>query len=122
MPYKDHEVHLAHLRDNARTRRYGNWRQIYVDCGGMCTGILEDGSVCGELEDLEFHEEFGKDGFKLTRLYCLQCHQKVHGESITLNPRHYRSRLQEDVQREIQECGSYEAWKSKYHLIDKGES
>ena len=116
--YKDHEVQLIYLRNQARTRRYGDWRQIYVSCDGMCGGLREDGSICGELEDLEFHDEFGKSGFKLVRLLCLRCHQKVHGKRITLNPRHYHSRLQEDVEREIKECGSYKAWKSKYHLVD----
>lgn len=118
MPYKDRETRLACLRNSARTRRYGNWRQTYIDCDGMCVGTKEDGSTCGELDDLEFHEDFAKNGFVVVRLLCLRHHQQMHGTGITLNPRHYHSRLQEDIEREIQGCGSYEAWKSKYHLVD----
>lgn len=118
-------------RNYLRTRAYGNWRQIYVGCNGVCQGIVpidgnclaQDLVICGETENLEFHEIWDENGRrKEIRLLCIRCHDNAaeHRSNVTITckSRHYPSKLQEDVDREIRECGSLEAWMGKYSIVD----
>jgi len=114
------------IRDRNRNRnnRYGNWRQHYCDSDGMCQGkdFEFDGMVwCGETNALEFHEiRDGEGRVVKIILLCPKHHDLApeHKDGVTIShsSRHYPSMLQEDVQREIQDCGGLEAWKTKYHL------
>ena len=104
----------------ARTRRYGNWRQIFLSADGMCQGKLEDGGTCGETTNLEFHEEYDGCMVKSVTLLCPIHHQLRHielGDTVTINPRAHRSCLQEDVQEEMEQCGGLEGWIRKYELV-----
>lgn len=124
MPFKGEDKRIWQ-RNRNREKRYGkNWRQIYVDCNGMCQGKDSefDGVVyCGEIDNLEFHEIHDGEGRVVkVILLCTRHHDLApeHKDGVTIShlSRHYPSMMQEDIQREIQECGGMDAWKSKYHL------
>jgi len=114
MAFKDYEMELRYNRCRNRTIRYGNWRQIYVNCNGVCV-------ECGDTEELEFHEKCKGCESRDIVLLCPRCHQKAreHRGYVTINPRHYASRLQEDVAWEIADCGSRKAWMEKYNLTER---
>jgi hypothetical protein len=116
-------------RNRIRTKRYGNWRQHYCDSNGMCqgsdfVGSEFDGAIyqkCGETETLEFHEIYDAEGKVIkVQLLCLRHHDLAseHQSNVTIphNARHYPSMLQEEVDREIAECGGVEWWKLRYCL------
>ncbi len=110
-------------RVRKRDERHGNWRQVFLDCMGMCQFPVDEGVVCGELEGLEFHEQFGevKNGeakFQQRVLLCNYHHFSVHGDKW-VNKRHYPSKLQTDVQIEILLCGSLQDWIEQYKLIER---
>lgn len=114
-------------RTTQRTWRHGNWRQTYVDCGGICQGRI-DGGICGNTELLELHEHFGecKNGSeneqaKLQQrvLLCFTCHKDYHEGYAHLNERRYVSKIHEDVAFEIAVAGGYQEWIRKYGLIDR---
>ena len=124
MPYKDKARQGLAQRGCIRTLRHGNWRQIYLDCGGMCSFVEADGSICGSPDKLEFHEDFGeaKNGenkLQHRRLVCHYHHEILHredGDGIKCFYRPHPHRLQEDVAAEIAYSGSTEAWARKYNL------
>jgi len=110
-------------RVRRREERHGNWRQIYLDCLGMCQFPLEEGIICGETEGLEFHEQFGEakgEELKLQQrvLLCNYHHWSVHGQKW-VNQRHYPSMLQTDVDIEVKLCGSFPNWIEHYNLIER---
>lgn len=120
MPYKDREAQRAFWRRTYRRRRHGNWRQVYVDCDGMCQFPV-NGGVCGAVDDLEFHEQFGENGdgrMQQRILYCNSHHDEVHND-VTINERHYPTMLQADVGAEIEDAGGYRAWLDKFGLKEK---
>tara|TARA_Y100000310_G_scaffold154415_1_gene153972 strand:+ start:3549 stop:4028 length:480 start_codon:yes stop_codon:yes gene_type:complete len=106
-----------------RDERHGNWRQVYLDCLGMCQFSVGENVNCGELEGLEFHELFGetKGGeikFQQRTLLCNYHHYSVHGNKW-VNPRRYPSMLQVDVAIEHYLCGGLVNWIAKYNLIER---
>lgn len=106
-----------------RDERHGNWRQVFLDCEGMCQYPVEEGVPCGELETLEFHEQFGEakeEELKLQQrvLLCNYHHWSVHGEKW-VNPRHFPSMLQADVSAEVLLCGSRVNWIEHYNLEER---
>lgn len=126
MPYTNQGTQTHANRCSMRKTRHGDWRQTYIDCDGMCQGMLEDGTVCGEQDTLEFHEQFGEDRkgegkMQLRILLCNLCHslQPLHH---CVNPRRYPSMLQSDVAYEIAREGSVEAWMKRYNLHPKNGS
>lgn len=104
---------LSHFRMRCRKRtdRYGNWRQFYHDHLGIC-------DECGSVEYLEFHEDTPGH---LDKLLCLHCHIKHSNDKYGLQAirRKYLSKLAEDVNRDILECGGYDGWKRVYAITDK---
>lgn len=90
-------------RNYNRTKRYGNWRQIYHNANGMC-------EKCGAVDCLEIHEE--TDGISVIswHVFCVDCHCKLEG-SGDRSSRRYLSLLSEDINAEILECGGLENWK-----------
>lgn len=106
-----------------RQLRHNNWRQVYVDCLGMCQYPLDDGGVCGEVDTLEFHEIYGeaKNGESRLQqrvLICNHHHWLIHGKAW-VNVRHYSSMLQFDVELEIKACGGYKNWLKEFNLIER---
>ncbi len=102
-------------RNNVRTKRYGNWRQLFFDSMGMC-------ETCGTTVELDIHEAHD-DGVNETvtsyHLLCLHCHlDGVHNGSPNIEGRFrkYVSHLAEDVHREMLSCGSVENWMGTYHV------
>ena len=101
-----------------RAFRHGkNWRQVYINCGGMCL-------LCYEVDGLEFHEPFGEDKFgwnifQSRVLLCHDCHMdKEHENLFTESPYLKPSRLQEDVNIEILIHGGYDQWIKDFKLED----
>lgn len=99
-----------------RTFRHGNWRQTYVDCGGLCL-------ICFTTDNLEFHEPFGEDkngwGILQARiLLCNLCHDKEH---YGVRERRYvfASQLQVDVNIEVLLEGGYDNWIKNHGLMDR---
>lgn len=90
----------------------------------MCFRIKEDGLPCGEVEDLEFHEQFGESKgteikIQQRTLRCIVCHSEEHGRSFP-EFRKYPSRLQEDVSIEIIMFGGLYKWMEKFDLHEFG--
>ena len=113
-------------RIRRRTERHGNWRQVYLDCSGMCQYQVEDGIICGEVDTLEFHEIFGeaKNGeskFQQRVLICNYHHHDVHNGRF-VNIRRFPSMLQFDVDLELKLAGSLANWIKKYKLIERSNS
>lgn len=103
-----------------RDERHGNWRQVFLDCEGSCRYPVEEGVPCAELEDLEFHEQFGEakgDEFRLQQrvLLCSYHHWSIHGEKW-VNRRRFPSMLQADIGAEVLLCGSTDDWINHYSL------
>lgn len=126
MPYLAQEMQTYANRCCMRTRRHGNWRQIYIDCDGMCQGAIEDGTICGEQDTLEFHEMFGEDRngegkMQLRILLCNGCH-RLQPHHHCVNPRRYPSMLQDDIAFEIAREGSIDGWMERYNLHFKDGS
>lgn len=108
-------------RMNNRGRKHGrNWRQVWVNCGGMCVN-------CFDTENLEFHEPFGEERFRLgwlifqsRILLCTKCHDDEHADDLNLH--HHRhteqSRLTLDVDIEIMKHGGYKQWIKDFELQD----
>lgn len=102
-----------------------NWRQVWVDCGGMCVRKGEDGIPCGSAEYLEFHEPFGEDGsgngwgrLQSRVLFCFPCHCKEH-PALSGEPwRKVGNTLNDDVQIEIWMLGGWDNWIKRFALQD----
>jgi len=106
-------------RMSKRTFIHGkSWRQIFVDCGGMCLN-------CGGIDALEFHEPFGEDKHGWGRLQarvllCHDCHMKIeHALLFGNNPYVHISGLSCDVDAEILAEGGYNNWIKNHGLIDR---
>lgn len=126
MPYKLHETQTYASRCCMRDKRHGNWRQIYIDCDGMCQGVLAGDAICGEQDTLEFHEMFGEDHngegkMQIRILLCNDCHRLQPGHAY-VNERRWPSKLQADIAFEIAREGSVEAWVERYDLHAKDGS
>jgi hypothetical protein len=123
MPYANPEIGKMLRRNHLRSLRLPSWRQVYINCGGMCNFILPDGSLCGSAQMLEFHEQFGEDhngdGRMSQRvLMCSKHHNDMHPEryNVEHNPNH--SMLTEDIEMDMQRLGGYTKWIEKYGLDD----
>ena len=118
MPHTNDALRRYCIRVAKRTKRHGNWRQIYVDYDGMC-------ALCGETLSLEFHEPFGEDygngKLQARILLCFDCHAKEHGNDPHQKPEFRRnpSQLQEDITFEITRAGSMKKWMAQYGLKEK---
>lgn len=126
MPYVDRNQKRYHDRVYTRDKRHPGWRQVYVDCQGMCQGIHDDGEICGDTDGLEYHEIFGEDhngdGRMQQRiLLCNLCHSLEHQKRNFVQERHYPSMLQQDISYEIEQAGSVQLWVDKYELLDNSE-
>jgi len=117
MPSKvNPEIRKMQNRMAKRAFRHGkNWRQVFVDCGGMCIKCYNHNS-----SSLEFHEPFGEDKygwgiFQARILLCNVCHGDEHEEPA--NP--ISSMLLSDVEVEIMMKGGYDNWIKAFHLIDR---
>ena len=122
MPYKDRRIKLFRWRQNNRKRVHGNFRQTYIDNGGMCQAVLSDGAIHGTTKYLEYHAPLGErngNGFGLRTLMCAFCHVYVDDEAHHGTENVYLSRLSEDISFEIDLCGGYQAWLAKFNLIDR---
>jgi len=115
------------LQGRGRNRKYrhGNWRQIVVDCGGMCVAKDKDGLPCCNVNGLEFHEPFkeNKHGwlmFQQRILLCNHHHWKEHTDHFPKEENRYIhiSQLNEDVSIEILLHGGYDNWIKHYNLND----
>ena len=121
--YTSKETALRKSRDVKRKQRHGkNWRQIIIDCGGMCCWEYE-GYPCCETENLEFHELFGEgwDGRMQQRiLYCPTHHSESHQKYYNLDAYDNRkkSNLMWDVSLEVLELGGHDRWVKKFNLDD----
>lgn len=111
-----------HTRNQNRRLRIGTgWRQVVVDCGGICV-------MCGETEGLEFHdlfEEKNGNGSKHIRMHqyvllCLKCHQGEHlQEGWRVATNRPVSQLMKDVDYEVWCSGGYKAWVERFGLEDR---
>ena len=128
MPYKNAErASLVH-RGATRTFRHGNWRQTYIDCGGMCIArVNSDELPCGAVDSLELHEIWGENGnltmgkFQQRVLLCNLHHSLLEdrGHQAAFILWQYRpSRLSDDVYLEILLSGGYQKWLAKWRLDD----
>ena len=101
-----------------RSHRHGkNWRQVYINCGGMCLN-------CGAVDGLELHEPFGEDHygwgmFQSRILLCHNCHSKVeHGNLFGGNRYIKPSMLSIDIDAEIRLYGGYDQWMTYFNIQD----
>lgn len=120
---KDRDLMRFVYRIERRNREYGNWRQTYIDCLGMCQFPLGDGVICGDTEDLEFHEIYldgcvGKGYVTQVVLLCNYHHWSIHGEKW-VNKRGYPSMLQYDIALEMAISGGYQNWLEKFNLKER---
>jgi hypothetical protein len=113
-------------RGSVRTRRHGNWRQTYIDCGGVCTARIGE-RVCGSVDALELHEIFGENGhrndpkFQIRILLCNKHHALVEDRTHNANlisACYRKSQLSQDVSMEIMLAGGYDKWVAKWKLDD----
>ena len=126
MPYKAScsadlpEKRRRYLRGWRRTKRHGNWRQLVVDCDGLC-------ALCKENPIEHFHDAFGenhKDDNRMQQRYplCVLCHSKQHKEDNGRQDKlleNYAGRpsvVTKDVLAEMKECGSFMKWCLKYKV------
>lgn len=112
-------IRFTNRMSQRKTRHGKNWRQIYVDCGGMCV-------VCYAVDFLEFHEPFGESKaswlvFQARVLECSTCHSLEHTDIFIHDEDRYirASRLQEDVNIEILMEGGYNNWIKNHGLVDR---
>lgn len=124
-PYKSKDRWNLCQRGVTRRRRHGDWRQIVIDCGGMCVWRDPDGTLCGRIEHLEFHEVFGEDdngsnslqGKMQERiLLCPKHHALSHPQRMSTEFNLKKSRVMGDIDEEILNCGGYDQWLEKYKL------
>ena len=100
-----------------RNERYPEWRQVFLDCYGMCQYPIDD-HVCGDTDTLEFHESYdSNDKIYQIVLVCNYHHYSIHQGIV--NPRHYKSKLQLDVDIEMKLAGGLVKWIIKYNLIER---
>lgn len=102
---------------NRTYRHGGDWRQVVVDCGGMCL-------TCYAGRGLEFHELFGEDRYRLGKfqvrvLSCHDCHSLEHGGIFEGNRNIHPSQLMEDVDTEVIMEGGYDNWIKNHSLVDR---
>ena len=110
-----------------RSYKHGkNWRQVFVDCAGMCISKDEEGMPCGHTDGLQFHEPFGEDrlGWGILQARVLLCthhhtleHERLfggEGDNWFIHP----SCLDEDMDIEIQLHGGYDQWIKDFNLQD----
>lgn len=113
-------------RRHTRKFRHGNWRQTFIDCGGMCVARHDKDSLpCGERDFLEFHETWGenhdKDKTKFTKriLLCNYHHSLIDGHNKELIKFQFKlSMLQQDINQEIESSGGYRGWVKRFQLDD----
>ena len=128
MPYKNFDRQRLVTRGSVRTRNHGNWRQTFIDCGGMYVARVNgDELPCGEKEGLEFHEIWGENGdndigkFQQRILLCNLHHalieDRAHQAEFMLW-QYKPSRLTDDVGLEILLAGGYQKWVAKWKLDD----
>lgn len=124
MPYTSRAMRQYIWRMKNRRLRHGDFRQHYIDNGGMCQALLNDGAICATSEGLEYHAPLGEaqDGngkFKYRTLLCNFCHVYVddNAHRFTLNCQ--MSRLAEDIALEQSLSGGYQAWLKRFNLIDR---
>lgn len=118
MPYTDREKHKRVQRNSVRTKRHGHWRHIIDYWNGLCV-------VCGENLVEELHEPFGEDHYNEGRFQarvpmCRVCHNRAHRDNGWRGDPENRvchiSMYITDIESEIKECGSHEAWRRKYKV------
>jgi len=118
MPFSDINYCQYHDRCRQRSRLHGNWRQHYVNESGICTFELDDGTLCGETNSLEFHSPFGEhngNGFKYRVLRCVDHHYiNEHGQLYPTQSN--ASKLTSDIQNEIFIAGSFSSWLNNFGL------
>jgi hypothetical protein len=114
---KDIDLMRFIKRIEKRTARYSNWRQIYYDCNGMCQYPVNSDYVCGEMDGLEYHEMYEGDIVIKIALLCNYHHNSVHNGIV--NPRHYKSMLQTDIDIEVKLAGGVDNWKNKYNIVER---
>ena len=112
------EKRLFQNRNAKRAHKHGkNWRQVFVNCGGMCL-------KCFAVDTLEFHEPFGEDklgwGILQSRvILCHDCHMGIEHQDMFNGMRYIRpSQLSDDVAIEIMVAGGYDNWIKKFNLED----
>lgn len=128
MPHKNLARRQLASRGTSRTYNHGNWRQVYIDCMGLCVAHVNgDELPCGAVTSLEFHELWGENGhssqgkFQQRVLMCNKHHALVEGrahQAALILDQYKPSRLQDDVQLEIVVAGGYRGWVERYHLDD----
>ncbi len=121
MPYKDPEIRKLIHRNSARDSVHWNWRQIFIDCGGVCNYVDPETGLCGSIEQLEFHEQFGEDHKNEGRmqqrvLMCSPHHNHMHPERYHVEDNPHKSLLFEDIQADIKRLGGSEAWAKRYDV------
>jgi len=109
-------------RCSKRKRKHGNWRQVVIDCGGMCIW-RENGKICGAVSNLQFHEPFGEDklGWNIFQQRVLLCayHHDIAEQHIFRDNRFsFASKLMEDISFEILLLGGYDKWVEEFNLVD----
>lgn len=127
MAYKDKERRNQYQRILMRTKRHPDWRQVFLDCNGMCVFRDENGSLCGSVDALEFHEVWieakaGENKFQQRVLVCNFHHFVEHvkdGFVGKVNPRPWKNKLQADVEFEMKRYGGLEGWVKHYGLIHR---
>ena len=128
MPYKNIERRKLSSRGAVRTYRHGNWRQVYIDCLGMCVAKVNGVDYpCGAVDGLEIHETFGENGHRndpkfqqrilLCNLHHALLEDRGHQAEFILG-QYKSSRLAEDVALETFIAGSYQKWVEQWGLDD----
>ncbi len=117
MPYANKILKSIQRRNEKRTIRHGNWRQIIYDYNFMC-------AKCGTYSISDLHEPFGEikynngngNGKMQARIpLCYNCHSLEHDNNIIINRNHVSQYLK-DIEREIKECGNMNNWCKKYNI------
>lgn len=127
MPFANEAHRLWYNRTFNRARNHGDFRQVYIDNGGMCQALLNSGDICGSIESLEFHAPLGEqngNGFKHRTILCSYCHCYVddaaHRHACTRIGRNGQySLLSEDIAYEIALCGGFDKWLVKFNLVNR---
>ena len=127
MPYRVKEQHYLVTRGNRRTQRHGNWRQTYIDCGGMCIAEIGDkAEPCGAVDFLELHEIWGENHdpdrtgkFQHRVLLCNTHHAMIEDKChqyTFIKGQYQQSVLSTDVDLEILLAGNTDKWAERYKL------
>ena len=109
-----------------RKHNHGNWRQIWIDCGGMCIAKINGkDEPCASHDSLEFHEVWGENHNNQTGkfmhriLLCNHCHSLIGGHHAKfIKFQSHPSMLHDDVMIEQDKCGGYKNWVALYELDD----